>query len=71
MVESTDKCTCKLLDTRAEYERAIAPFDGKTNDQIKALYIENKEFNDAVQTQQIMYDMCDLPPLVITGTMFN
>ena len=69
MVESTDICTCKVHNTKSKFVEAISPFDGKTDHQIKALYLENKEFNESVAQQQIMYDMSGLPPLVITGVM--
>ena len=71
MVESTDICTCKILNTREKFIDFIDIFEGKTDDQLKAIYFETKEFNKAYFQQQAMQSHCKVHDVIYTAPMFN
>ena len=71
MVESTDICTCKIHNTREKYIDSITLFEGKTDDQLKAIYFETKEFNKALFQQQAMYSPCKVHDEIFLGDLSN
>ena len=56
-----------MHDTKEKYVGAVAPFKGKTNDQLKAVFVETLEFRHDVLKMQAMIDTSENPDQVIAG----